>query len=60
MAQEAVKHFSHDKKHSDKKKEDEESQDDNDLYYYSKEDKTYRVFNPKEKIWITQDHKPSE
>ena len=39
---------------------DEADEENADVYYYSKEDKKYKVFNAKEKNWREQDSKPTE
>ena len=36
------------------------NKDDSDIYYYHKVDKTFKVFNSKEKSWSAQDNKPSD
>ena len=53
---------------SKQKKEKKEEEDLNDivvespddLFYFSKAEKKYKVYNPKDKTWALQDARPSE
>ena len=64
VAHEFVKNISSSDKKVSTKDEDnggpDVEQDDEDLYYYNKETKNYRIFNPVNKSWETQEDRPLE
>ena len=40
--------------------DEENALNDNELFYFSKEEKCYKVFNPRSKQWTKQQVKPSD
>lgn len=41
------------------KNEEDKDNNNEDLFYFSKEEKCYKVFNPRKKQWSAQSNKPS-
>ena len=45
---------------SENDKGDIDDQHEDGLYYFNREEKMYKIFNPEEKTWLSQAEKPSE